>query len=302
MGGSKKDSRAVRLLQDHNTSPERDVSEGDKSKRVRKTSSHSNQKEKTTASHKEKKKVAGNAEGDGRTGSSDRRTSSTSRRKDGNRSRSWRASDDPHNGHDGGKEDRNERKSSGSPDKRAPSSKTWRKDGDHRSMSANGSHTRGRKQSRSKSSEKQEPMHGEGKPDSGSKKALPSKHHVSRSKSSSSGTSTPSHARRLKKKRRLSTLSDDDSDQPSWTKTKKFRNLFQCQQLNEERLERIESAIRRANALDEKQRLISSKSAHKLINKSMRIKFSLINLLLLICIKPCIPVMLFKKSSRSMRV
>ena len=114
MGGSKKDSRAVRRLQDHNTSPERDVSEGDKSKRVRKTSNHFNQKEKTTASHKEKTKVAGNAEGDGRT---DRRTSSTSRRKYGDRSRSGRASDDPHNGHDGGKEDRNGRKSGGSPDK-----------------------------------------------------------------------------------------------------------------------------------------------------------------------------------------
>ena len=107
MGGSKKESRAVRRLQDHNTSLKRDVSEGDKSKRVRKTSSHSNQKEKTTANQKEKTKVASNAEGDGRTGTPDRRMSSTSKRKDGDRSRSGRASDDPHNSHDCGKEDRN---------------------------------------------------------------------------------------------------------------------------------------------------------------------------------------------------
>ena len=112
MGGSKKDSRAVRRLQDHNTSPERDVSEGDKGKRVRITSTHSNQMEETTASHKEKK-VAGNAEGEGRAGSPDRHTSSTSKRKDCDRSRSGRAFDDP-----GGKEDQNGQKSGGSPDKR----------------------------------------------------------------------------------------------------------------------------------------------------------------------------------------
>ena len=134
--------------------------------------------------------------------------------------------------------------------------------GDHRSMSGRGSHTRGRKRSRSKSPEKQEPMHGEGKSDSFSKKASRSKRHVSPSKSSSPGSSTSSHTRRLKKKRRLSALSDDDSDQPSWAKNK-FRSLFQCQQLNEERLERMASEMRRANALNEKQRLISSKSVYK---------------------------------------
>ena len=80
MGGSKKECRAVRRLQNHNISPLRDVSEGDKSKRVRRTSSHSNQKEKTQASHKEKRKVAGNAEGDGRTGSPDRRKYSKEKR------------------------------------------------------------------------------------------------------------------------------------------------------------------------------------------------------------------------------
>ena len=63
-------------------------------------------------------------------------------------------------------------------------------------------------------------MHGEGKSDFGSKKASRLKHHVSPSKLSPSGSSTSSHTRRLKKKWRLSTLSDDDSDQPSWTKNK----------------------------------------------------------------------------------
>ena len=114
-------------------------------------------------------------------------------------------------------------------------------------------------------------MHGECRSDSGSKKASRSKRHVSPSKSSS-GSTTSSHTRRLKKKRRLSTISDDDSDQSSWAKNK-FRHLFQCQQLNEERREGMESEMRRANALDERQKILS-KSAHKFNKQIYEDQFS----------------------------
>ena len=142
--------------------------EGDKSKRVRRTSSYSNQKEKTN--------VAGNAEDGGRqdrehdnTGSPDRRTSSTTRKKDGDRWRSGCGSSGPDNGQDGGKQDRNRRKSGGSPDRR-PSSSTRKGDVDHRSTSGRGPHGRGQKRSRSESPEEREARGGEGKTDSGSKK------------------------------------------------------------------------------------------------------------------------------------
>ena len=78
------------------------------------------------------------------------------------------------------------------------------------------------------------------------------------------------YTRRLKKKRRLSPASDDDSEPPSWAKNK-FQNLFHCQQINEERLE---SKMRRADAVDEKERVISSKSAHKFQQQVYEDQFS----------------------------
>ena len=83
---------------------------------------------------------------------------------------------------------------------------------------------------------------------------------------------TSSHTHRLKKKCRLSPASDDDSELLSWAKNK-FQNLFQCQQISEERLERMELEMLRANALNEKERAISSNSADK-FQKQVQFSFN----------------------------
>ena len=130
---------------------------------------------------------------------------------------------------------------------------TWKRDANHRFMSGHGFQGRSQKRSGSESPKKpRESTGGDGKNDFGYKKASRSKRHV-RVSNSCSGSWACSRTRRLKTTRKLSPASDDDSEPPSLARDK-FENLFQCHQINEERLERMESDLSRANALDEKER------------------------------------------------
>ena len=103
----------------------------------------------------------------------------------------------------------------------------------------------------------------DGKGGSASKKARSSPSRIRRdvsltaspSSSGSESRSVSSQGGRFKRKRKHSDSARllVGSNSPRWARDK-FENLFQCQQLNEERLGRIEAGLRKHTALEEKER------------------------------------------------
>ena len=169
-----------------------------------------------------------------------------------------------------------------------------KRDGEEKSQNGRDSVERGRKRSRSCSPDNtptqqhdnaggKNGSHASGDADGkvgyASKKARSSTARVRRevspsapSSSSGSETSSASSQRgRFKRKRNLSSRLFDGSNSPRWARDK-IENLFQCQQLNEERLERIEAGLRKHTALEEKEGF--SRPSHKFEKKVYEDQFS----------------------------
>ena len=281
MGGGSRSNRPLKRLEDHNTSPEREKSV---SKARSKKSTSSGPKQADSSRSKDGGRAGGRPDSDSRKecDSKNRTGSDVGRHSHG----VPHVSSSSTNSKSKKIEDKNSNGGSKAVGSDKHSTSTLRKrDGEEKSQNGHDSVERERKRSRSCSPENTptQPHDNAGGKNfwhgSASKKARSSpprvRWEVSLSATSSSSGSQTSSALsqrgRFKRKRNPSSRLFDGSNSPRWARDK-FENLFQCQQLNEERLERIEAGLRKHTALEEKERF----SGH-LINlrkKCMRISFS----------------------------